>query len=230
MRCKFCNVEVDCKTHICPLCHELIAPEAQDETLTPAFPPKTRKSERRKHTHFTLTNIYLATAVIIFLVCLAVNLGLKQHPNWFLMVGAVLLYGFLTIRNTVMSNNSAWIKAFWQIVMVVLILWLAQVIFDDVMTDTYWLLDLALPLIIMISVLTLGIISCAVVRRNKALLYDTLFLSLIGFVPIILYAVGLVQKALVSAICAGLCAAVIACVLIFARKEFLEEMERRLHW
>ena len=82
----------------------------------------------------------------------------------------------------------------------------------------------------MVSVLTLGIISCAVVRRNKALLYDTLFLSLIGFVPMILYAFGVVEKVLVSAICAGFCAAVIACVLIFARKEFLEEMERRLHW
>ena len=61
-------------------------------------------------------------------------------------------------------------------------------------------------------------------------MYDTLFLSLIGFVPMILYAFGVVEKVLVSAICAGLCAAVIACVLIFARKELLEEMERRLHW
>ena len=114
--------------------------------------------------------------------------------------------------------------------MISLILWLAQVVFDDIMTDTYWLLDLALPLIIMISVLTLGIISCAVVRRNKALLYDTLFLSLIGFVPIILFAFGLVHQVLASAICAGFCAVVIACVIIFARKEILAEMERRLHW
>ncbi len=230
MRCKFCNVEVDCKTHICPLCHELIAPEEQDENLTPAFPPKTQKAERKKHTHFTLSNIYLAASMIVFIVCLAVNLGLKQPTHWFLMVGAVLLYGFLTMRNTVMSNNSAWIKAFWQIVMIVLILWLAQVVFDDVMEDTYWLLDLALPIVIMLSVLTLGVISCAVVRRNKALLYDTLFLSLIGFVPIILFAFGLVRKVLASAICAGFCAAVIVCVIIFARKEILEEMERRLHW
>ena len=229
MRCKFCNVEVDCKTHICPLCHEKITPE-EGENLSPAFPPKTERSQRKRHTHFTVTNIYLAASTIMFIVALAVNLGLHQPTKWFWMVGAVLIYGFLTMRNTVMSNNSAWIKAFWQIVMISLILWLAQVVFDDVMEDTYWLLDLALPLIIMISVLTLGIISCAVVRKNKALLYDTLFLSLIGFVPMILFAFGLVQKVLVSAICAGFCAAVIACVIIFARKELVEEMERSLHW
>lgn len=230
MRCKFCNVEVDCKTHICPLCHELLSPEEGDEKLTPAFPPKTAKAEKKRHTHFTLVNIYLATSVIIFIICLAVNLGLHQPTKWFLMVGAVLLYGFLTMKNTVMSNNSAWIKAFWQIVMISLILWLAQWIFDDVVKETHWLLDIALPIIIMLSVLTLGIISCAVVRRNKALLYDTLFLSLIGFVPIIFYAFGLVHAVLFSAICAGFCAAVIACVIIFARKEIVEEMERRLHW
>lgn len=230
MRCKFCNVEVDCKTHICPLCHELITPEEGDENLTPAFPPKTEKSERKRHTHFTLPNIYLAVSFVIFIICLAVNLGLHQPTKWFLMVGAVLLYGFLTMRNTVMSNNSAWIKAFWQIVMISLILWLAQVVFDEVITVKFWLLDIALPIIIMLSVLTLGIISCAVVRKNKALLYDTLFLSLMGFVPIILYAFGLVHGVLFSAICAGFCAIVIVCVIIFARKEILEEMERRLHW
>ena len=230
MRCKFCNVEVDCKTHICPLCHELLTPEDDKEDLSPAFPPKTARAERRRHTHFTATNIYLAASFVIFVASLAVNLGLHQPTKWFLMVGAVLLYGFLTMRNTVMSNNSAWIKAFWQIVMISLILWLAQVVFDDIMTDSYWLLDFALPLIIMISVLTLGIISCAVVHRNKALLYDTLFLSLIGFVPIILFAFGLVHQVLASAICAGFCAVVIACVIIFARKEILAEMERRLHW
>ncbi len=229
MRCKFCNVKVDCKTHICPLCHELVTPD-EGETLSPAFPPKTAKAEKKRHTHFTATNIYLAASFIVFIVCLAVNLGLRQNTNWFLMVGAVLLYGFLTMRNTVMSNNSAWIKAFWQIVMISLILWLAQVVFDDVMTDTYWLLDLALPIVIMMSVLTLGVISCVLVKRNKALLYDTLFLSLIGFVPMIFFAFGLVHMVLFSAICAGFCAAVIVCVIIFARKEILEEMERRLHW
>lgn len=229
MRCKFCNVEVDCKTHICPLCHELVTPE-EGENLSPAFPPKTAKAEKKRHTHFTATNIYLASSLIVFIVCLAVNLGMKQHTHWFLMVGAVLLYGFLTMRNTVMSSNSAWIKAFWQIVMISLILWLAQTIFDDVMSDTFWLLDLALPIIIMLSVLTLGIISCVLVKRNKALLYDTLFLSLIGFFPLILFAFGLVHKVLASAICAGFCAAVIVCVVIFARKELVEEMERRLHW
>lgn len=230
MRCKFCNVEVDCKTHICPLCHEKLETDENDEKLLPAFPPKTIKTERKKHTHFTLTNVYLAASTIIFLVCIAVNFGLHQPTKWCWMVGAILLYGFLTMRNTVLSSSSAWIKAFWQIVMISLILWLAQVVFDNIMTDTYWLLDLALPIIIMLSVLTLGIISCALVRRNKALLYDTLFLSLIGFLPIIFYAVGLVQKVLASAICAGFCTAVIACVVIFARKELFDEMERRLHW
>ena len=126
MRCKFCNVEVDCKTHICPLCHELLTPENDKEDLSPAFPPKTARAERRRHTHFTATNIYLAASFVIFVASLAVNLGLHQPTKWFLMVGAVLLYGFLTMRNTVMSNNSAWIKAFWQIVMISLILWLAQ--------------------------------------------------------------------------------------------------------
>lgn len=230
MRCKFCNVEVDCETRICPLCHEKLVPDETQEKLSPAFPQRTAKSKRPLRTHFTPTNIYLALSCILFVVAIAVNFGMQQPTKWCWIVGAVLMYGFLTMRNTVMSNHSAWIKAFWQIVMICLILWLAQVVFDDIMTDTNWLLDLALPVIIMVSVLTLGIISCIVVRKNKALLYDTLFLSLIGFVPLILYAVGLVKSVLASAICAGLCAAVLICVVIFARKELIAEMERRLHW
>ena len=99
MRCKFCNVEVDCKTHICPLCHELLTPENDKEDLSPAFPPKTARAERRRHTHFTATNIYLAASFVIFVASLAVNLGLHQPTKWFLMVGAVLLYGFLTMRH-----------------------------------------------------------------------------------------------------------------------------------
>lgn len=233
MRCKFCNVEVDCKSGICPLCHEKLQPSAEGSNTNdkqPAFPPKTDKSIKKPHTHFTVQNIYLAVASAIFIVCLSLNLGLHHSIQWFWIVGAILLYGFLTMRNTVLSNNSAWIKAFWQIVMISLILWLAQGIFDSVMTDKNWLLDFALPLLIMISVLTLGIVSCAVVKKNKALLSDTLFMSLIGFLPLIFYAFGLVNSIIMSALCGGFCAVVIVCVIIFARKEIWAELQRRFHF
>lgn len=230
MRCKFCNIEVDCKSHICPLCHEKLESSENDKKTDYAFPPKCEKNIKKQVRHFTLSNIYIAVATIIFIVCIAVNIGLNHPVNWFWLVGAVLVYGFLTYRNTIMSSNSAFIKTFWQIVMISLIMWLTQVLFKPVLDDINWLFDFVLPTVIMVSVLTIGIISCVVVKKDTSLLYDTLFVSLIGFLPIILYAVGVIESVIASAICAGLCAVIIVCVIVFARKEIIAELSRRFHF
>ena len=144
---------------------------------------------------------------------------------------AVLAYGYLTVANTVMSNSSIWIKIFWQILMITLILWAAQSVLNPLFDESAnWLLDIALPVILGISVVALGITAASLIRKEPSLLVDNLLISLIGFLPIILYAANVIESVIPAAICAGLCGLSIVCFVAFARDELWAEIVRRFHF
>lgn len=228
MRCKYCGIDVDDDSKVCPLCHELLTDDGAETHAN--FPPRTEKV-KKSGSRITFSNLYIAIAVIVVGVCVALNLSLTPEVYWFTIVVAVLAYGYLTVVNTVMSNSSIWIKIFWQILMICLILWAAQSVLNPLFEErNNWLLDFALPIILGISVLALGITAASLMSKEPSLLVDNLLISLIGFLPIILYAADVIDEVVPSAVCAGLCALSIVCFVAFARDELWDEIIRRFHF
>lgn len=228
MRCKYCGVEIDDDSGICPLCHELAVDDGGETHAN--FPPKTGKIKRRG-SRVNFHNLYLSIAAIAVGVCVALNLTLTPDVYWFTIVMAVLAYGYLTVANTVLSNSSIWIKIFWQIFMIILILWAAQSVLNPLFEErNNWLLDYAVPIILGISVVALGITAASLINKEPSLLVDNLLISLIGFVPIILYATGVIDEVIPASICAGLCGLSMICFVAFAKDELWAEIVRRFHF
>ena len=228
MRCKYCGVTIDDDSKVCPLCHELAVDDGKETNSN--FPPKTEKAKRPR-SRVNFHNLYISIAVLVAGICVAINLTLTPDVYWFTIVMAVLAYGYLTVANTVMSNSSIWIKIFWQILMITLILWAAQSVLNPLFDErTNWLLDYALPLVLGISVVALGITAASLIRKEPSLLVDNLLISLIGFLPIVLYAANVIESVIPSAICAGLCGLSIFCFIAFARDELWAEIVRRFHF
>ena len=226
MHCKYCGVTIDDDSK---LCHELAVDDGKETNSN--FPPKTEKAKKPR-SRVNFHNLYISIAVLVAGICVAINLTLTPDVYWFTIVMAVLAYGYLTVANTVMSNSSSiWIKIFWQILMITLILWAAQSVLNPLFDESAnWLLDYALPLILGISVVALGITAASLIRKEPSLLVDNLLISLIGFLPIVLYAANVIESVIPSAICAGLCGLSIFCFIAFARDELWAEIVRRFHF
>ena len=228
MRCKYCGVSIDDDSKICPLCHELAVDDGKKTNSN--FPPKTEKL-RKTGSRVNFHNLYISIAILVAGICVALNMTLTPGVYWFTIVMAVLAYGYLTVANTVMSNSSIWIKIFWQILMITLILWAAQSALNSWFDEsTNWLLDYALPVILGISVIALSVTAASLIRKEPSLLVDNLLISLIGFLPIILYAANVIESVIPAAICAGLCGVSIMCFIAFARDELWAEIVRRFHF
>lgn len=228
MHCKNCGVEVDFDTKICPICHEKLS-KPTDAPLPSVYPPrKTRATTKFKPSFNT---VYLSLALVVFVVCLFLNLTLTPQIKWIYLAGGLLLYGFLLIHNTILSANSVGVKAFVQSVMLFLLLYLGEVIVKDIRPDTssFWVLDIGLPVLISLSLIAVCISTVFVYRQKKALLLDIIWLSLIGYIPIILFACKEISNPIASIVCASLSTALIIVTSIVFRKQLKDELMRYFH-
>ncbi|MDE6614348.1 MAG: hypothetical protein K2K24_02450 [Clostridia bacterium] len=238
MRCKYCNVEIGCKSKICPLCHEKLhidskvdLPLDANDELPNAYPPKKREKVPVKKRLLSPASLYLSIALALFILCVAINLRLTPNIYWFAFVGAVLVYGFILIKHTVLSNNSIGIKIFWQAVAIFVILIALNYLVKDQIVNyiTNWVWNWGLPAIFIVSTLVVGIYTSVAFHKWHSVIIDALAVSALGFIPIILYACGVVDKPVLSIICACLSSIGIIFCAILGRKTLISEFKKKFH-
>lgn len=230
MRCKYCNIEVGCKTKVCPLCHEKLVDENEENSsLSLAYPYKTlRKKEKRR---LSASSIYLSIAVSIFVLCIPINLLITPDIYWFAIVGIVGVYGFVLVRNTILSNNSIGIKVFWQCVWALCVLLVVNYILQKQIPSLTgaWVWDYGLPSILLASTLVVGIYTAIAFRFWNDVIVDAICIACLGYIPIILYAFNVVEKPAISITCACVSSVIIIFCGILGRKSLIAEFKKRFH-
>lgn len=227
MRCKYCGVDIDCKTKICPLCHEKL--DQQDSTLPQIYPPKTAPTKKRK---WSAIWIYTLICAIVFIPSLAINLIVTPNIHWFWIVFSLAIYGYIVVYNTILSSHSAGSKILIQATFGVAFIFVIYAVFknlDPLISQKQWIFDLAVPLVIAISILTMFIMSLALSKRNTSLLLDCVFLSFTGYLPLIFQASKLVTNPILTYVCAVLCSLSIIICTIVGRKQLYTELKKRFH-
>ena len=96
MRCKNCNVEIACKSSVCPLCHKPLASDGEVPFPTPA----TKKILMGK---FSLA--YLVIAVIANIVCITLNFVLTPKVLWCVPVLVSFIYVYYFVSVTVLAKR-----------------------------------------------------------------------------------------------------------------------------
>jgi hypothetical protein len=238
MRCKYCNIQIGCKSKICPLCHEklhidpnLDLPLEGSEDIKSAYPTKKKEKIPVKKRLLTPGSIYLSIALALFIICVAINLRLTPTIYWFSFVGAVLVYGLILTKHTILSNNSIGIKIFWQAVAILAILIALNYLLKDQISHYIdnWVWDLGLPVILTVSTLVVGIYTAIAFHKWHSVIIDALAVSALGFIPVILFACKIVQNPVMSIICACLSSVGIIFCGILGRRTLISEFKKKFH-
>lgn len=221
MRCKKCNIQVDCNTIICPLCHEKLS---EREPLPMAFPVKTPK--KPIHTHFTVETIYLFVSLLVFVTCITVNYLTSTTILWCYVVGLGLAYGYFLIKHTIFSHYSVGVKIFWQLIVIIGVMFLTQFIINI----NGWMQEFVLPILLIISIIiqaTFIIVQAKIYRAN---FLSAILISVLGFIPISLWGLNIVDTLWPQLTCALVSSVSLIGIISFGLTDIREEISKKFHF
>jgi len=220
--CEACKVKVDNPLEHCPLCFHVLSP--YDDTPEVESYPDYQGAVRRYN---LILRILLMVSLTAGATCLTINLLTGRTFLWSLIVIVNILYMWLAVPIALRRRYSVGFKvmsqAFLLAALVVAVDWIIG-------HNGTWAYDYVLPFLFVTAILTITVIS--IVKRVKLrefILYFFL-IALLGFVPLLLLAVGLVRvswPSLVSALYAGLS---LVSLFVFADKATKMELKKRFHF
>lgn len=221
MRCKKCNIQVE-NGNVCPLCHQSLDGNPNIQIVSD-YPPK--QKPRPLPRRISVKNIYLIVAIVVALLSILLCYLVKPFTyHWCWFVVAVLVYGYLLIGNTIYSNSEIGAKIFMQGACFIALGYIIDAIFRTALATHY-----VLPIIISLMIATAGINLLIFYKHNRSLFISCIFMSLFGFIPIILYACEqtfVLIPAIISAVLGGV---TLLCSIIFGIKRLKEQFEKVFH-
>lgn len=221
MRCDKCNVEIG-ESNICPLCHQKLD-EHPNVHIVNNFPPK--QKHRPLPPKISVKNIYLIVALVLSIICILACYLVKPFTyHWCWFVFALLAYGYLLIANTIFSNSEIGAKIFMQGGFLIALGYIFDAIFVTAIATSY-----LLPIIISLMIAISGLNLIIFYKHNRSLFVSCNFISLLGFIPIILYACGVTTvliPAIISAVLGGL---TLTLSIAFGLKRLKEQFAKVFH-
>lgn len=220
MYCKKCNVNIPCKTEVCPLCHSsLVDITPSDEEF--AFPAPNVKKLRLP----LFKKIYLALTALICVLSLSLNLALNPTFMWSVIIIVVLTYVYYFVSVTVFSRRGFHKRILGQ----TLILSLMFIILKLVVGGNHWIFIAWLPAVFTSA----EIILCAFIIRNRTespkYIMTLILLCVFGFLPIICAYVFDLSVKLPSVISSALSGLIIVLSCVAQRKTLLSEIKKVFH-
>lgn len=225
MRCESCGVTVDPAHVACPLCRRNL-PGAG--ALRPAgnrwYPVYTVLEEQRASSLFSKWLAFIVIAVISTSVIINV-LG-NSGVWWSLYLMPCVLYAWLCIKHTLMSKSHFGGKVIVQLLgLSGMLLWI------NVVADTnYWSTGYVIPFLMMAATFLITVICSTKKMRWREFAGYLLTLIFLGFLPLLLYAVGLSHVLWTAAAAALYALLTFGGMCLLADKGFRQEMKRRLHF
>ncbi|HKL93792.1 MAG TPA: DUF6320 domain-containing protein [Clostridia bacterium] len=217
MFCKHCNVEIEGATRTCPLCHQ----QLDGKEYFPIV-----KTTRRLKTTFTL--VYSICALIVAVICLLINIFVPTKIFWSVAVVGVLLYTYILVAGTIFSKKHNASKIFLQTIAVAVLSGFLQTLTPEIK----WAANYAVPLILLIGGLLLGITSLAIKRAGTYVFCMTL-VAVTGLIPIVYSVIEKESILWPSIACAAVCGVILIVAVIteiFSKRGLIrEEIKRKFH-
>lgn len=227
-RCLKCNVNVNTYRKTCPLCGELLSNDNEPITVVPYPSHKVTIVKR---------NITLRIIVFISIVAVIASIAINyltfenSHSYWSAYVVASIIYFWILLRHTILSKANMAFKMVVQTFAVSLFVVALDLFSTYPDMSISWSVDYVIPFVTIASTSTIiFIVAIKKIFYKDYLMH--LFISIIlGFVPTILYIVGIVDKrhAWPSIAAGGLSLVVILGIIIFADSETKREIKKRFH-
>lgn len=219
--CEACKIRVDNPLEHCPLCfHTLVAYD--DVPETDSYPDYQSAARR----YNLIKRILLMLSLTAGVSCLTINLLTGHTFLWSLIVIANIVYMWIAVPTALHQWYSMGFK-----IMAQAFLLASLVVVVDLITghNATWAYDYVLPLLFSTATLTITVVSIVRRVRLREFILYIILIALLGFVPLLLLAAGLVRvswPSLVSALYAGLS---LISLFIFADHATKIELKKRFH-
>lgn len=218
MHCDKCNVEITCKTDVCPLCH---SPVLQDKDLTNAYAPRRNKIGRRD---IPFSKWYFSVAALIVVIVAILNLVFARSAYWTLLVAGILLYLYYCIRITALSYRHLNMKIFGQTVALTAL----GVLLETTINAKTYVFEVILPLVFLIAIITVTINILMNIDNARSFLVSYLLVAILGVIPLIV--VFIKNELFWPSFSVAIISLITLIILtIVARKKIAEEFKRIFH-
>lgn len=219
--CDKCGVKVGNPLRHCPLCYSTLR-SADDSPELYTYPDYESKAQRY--------NLILRILIMISLsagaICVTIDILTGGRFYWSIIVVACIAYVWFSVGIAMRRHVTLGFKVLTQAASLAVLV----VIIDRVIADyDIWAYDYILPFLFCLATLSITII--IIVKRvnlREFILYFVL-ISLLGFIPVILLAIGLVNVAWPSLASAVYSALSLISLFVFADTATKIELKKRFH-
>ncbi len=222
-KCSSCGVSVYSTHTKCPLCQRTLP--SSGTTPENSWYPSYNEAEIMQPKRFFQRLIAFLTIAIIS-ICAFTNLFVVQDTLWCLYVIPCVLYGWLLIRHTFLSKVHLGAKILVQVLGLTGMLFVLNILEGG----ECWSVNYVFPFMIIGATFLITVIVLIKKMLWKEFVGFIIALILLGFLPLLLYAIG-VSQILWSASTSGLYAFLtFVGIMIFSDKSFKSDMLRRFHF
>ena len=221
-KCSSCGVIVHAVHPRCPLCQRHLSTQevASENIWYPLY--ENDAIQRSRHFVSRLTDFITITVTSVSMV---INLLTTPHTLWSLYVISSVLYVWLLIRHTMLSQAHLGAKIIGQVFGLSGML----VMVNMVEGSQRWSLNYVFPFIVILATLLITIIVLIKKMRWKEYVGFTLAVILLGYLPLLLYLLGISQVLWAAAISALYAFLTLVGMILFSDKSLKNEIIRRFH-
>ena len=217
--CRNCGVGVLDDTEICPLCRSVLEKTETMENMYPNVRARIRGLR-------LAARIYLFCSLVLFAVLALLDWHREVQIWWSVLVGLVLLYGYLVLRYAIAGKSGYRGKVMVLSILAVLL----AVAADFVIGYRGWSVDYVLPGgILVLDGIVAGCMACNPRRWYSYILWQ-LILVVCSLVPAALYFLELEHNAVMAFLPAAVSAALFLGTLIIGDRPARQELARRFHF
>jgi len=217
-KCYKCNININSKSSVCPLCKGIIETSENDECVFPIIPSVYKK-------HKLILKILLFLSILGSFVCLLINYLISKEISWSLFVIAGIISFWITLIVGFKQRNNLMSLLFLEVIFVLIL----SILWDYFTGWHFWSITYVLPFLCIsyISVLFfLRIFLKNIFRDYVIYIYIN---SLIGITPLYFILKDGLSVRWPSITCIIFSILSILILAIFNHKQMKNELERRLH-
>ncbi len=227
--CPHCHVEVNSERKLCPLCFHVL--EDTEGTKNYQEYPKYHGLPRAQT---IAMRILLYLVIVAIIACTIVNIATLNNasvvPWWCVIVDACLIYFYCFIAYMIKTQQSMAVRFLIHLIILSVVLIAIDLITRPHDVKTLWSLGYVIPFSISATILTLIIMIFIKNSLYRDYLPTTVFISLISFIPLILYfTTSWLSILWPSIVAASVGLLVLLGIFIFPQRVTQEEIQKRFH-
>lgn len=230
--CPRCKVHILTNRMTCPLCTAVLKPSSKETSLVPSKFPPYKPSDAIKR-NFVL-RLLLFISIVIGGVSLLVNLLLIETGLWSLIVISGIIYLWILIKYTIMTNYNISLRLLFQAIAVTIFVFAIER-FIPLLTKepmgTHWALEYVMPFVMIATSLAITILIFIRPLKYREYVFYLFCMSILGFIPIIFYLLKLIEPHgfIPSLICAAYSVITLLGMFFFGDRTTKDELIKRFH-